>query len=214
MSRIVSRRFSLSAGVVAVGLAVISLVASPSSAGAARQLDARIADEAFSPANLVIQVGDTVTWSNDDDRPHTVTADDGSFDSGNIDEGAAFSFTFTQAGTFSYHCDYHPDMQASITVEEAAGVPAAEGPADDGGNANQPAGEGHSGGADHAGAAHREASASSGDQPDTALPTPAAIPGLSWVLWGLGFIALAITVLPARKSASVSDQLPTGGWRR
>jgi plastocyanin len=77
-----------------------------------------IADFAFSPDELTIAAGSTVTWTNaDPDLPHTATSDDDVFDSGNLNEGDDFSFTFEEAGTFSYFCQVHPDMQATIIVE-------------------------------------------------------------------------------------------------
>ncbi len=75
-----------------------------------------IANFAFSPDTLTVKVGTTVKWTNNDSTAHTVTADDKSFDSGNLDPGKSFSFTFKQAGTFSYHCKIHPTMQAKIVV--------------------------------------------------------------------------------------------------
>jgi plastocyanin len=75
-----------------------------------------MAGRAFSPATVEIRVGDTVTWTNDDDTGHTVTAADGLFDSGEMPEGATFSFTFETEGEFSYFCAFHPDMQGRIVV--------------------------------------------------------------------------------------------------
>jgi len=72
---------------------------------------------AFDPPTLTVPVGTTVTWTNNDSTTHTVTADDGSFDSGNVDRGGTFSFTFSTAGTINYHCKIHPNMTASITVQ-------------------------------------------------------------------------------------------------
>jgi len=72
---------------------------------------------AFDPPTLTVPVGTTVTWTNNDSTTHTVTADDGSFDSGNVDPGGTFSFTFSTAGTINYHCKIHPNMTASITVQ-------------------------------------------------------------------------------------------------
>ena len=60
-----------------------------------------IGDGFFSPAALTVSVGDTVTWRNVDDSPHTVTAS-GAFDSGNLNGGQTFSHTFDEAGTFTY----------------------------------------------------------------------------------------------------------------
>lgn len=72
---------------------------------------------AFSPQTLTISVGATIVWKNDTTAPHTVTSDTGVFDSGTIAPGGTFSFKFTQAGTFAYHCNIHPFMTASIIVK-------------------------------------------------------------------------------------------------
>ncbi|MBI3859455.1 MAG: plastocyanin [Thaumarchaeota archaeon] len=62
-------------------------------------------------------VGDTVTWANKDAASHTVTSNTaGLFDSGNMVSGDSFSHTFSQAGTFSYVCTYHPWMKGNVTV--------------------------------------------------------------------------------------------------
>jgi len=80
-------------------------------------------DMKFDPEDLTINVGDTVNWTNNDGMGHTATSTDGpaSFDSGNIAAGATWSFTFTEAGTYNYKCDYHSSMTASITVVESDG---------------------------------------------------------------------------------------------
>ncbi len=77
---------------------------------------------AFSPATLTIKVGTTVVWKNTTSAPHTVTSDDGkSFDSGVNNpiapQSGTFSFTFTQPGTYAYHCSFHPYMKATIIVQ-------------------------------------------------------------------------------------------------
>jgi len=73
----------------------------------------------FVPDALTVTVGTTVTWTNDDTVAHTVTADDGSFDSGMIAPGGTFSFTFNTAGTYPYKCTVHlPDMIGTITVTQ------------------------------------------------------------------------------------------------
>ncbi len=71
----------------------------------------------FDPAALTISKGTAVTWTNNDSVAHTATADGGAFDSGNLDQGKSFSFTFNQSGTFAYHCAIHPYMKAQITVK-------------------------------------------------------------------------------------------------
>jgi plastocyanin len=76
-----------------------------------------IKDFAFGPATLSVAVGSTVTWTNADSAAHTVTADDGSFDSKSLAAGSTFSQTFDTAGTFAYHCSIHPNMTASVDVK-------------------------------------------------------------------------------------------------
>ena len=77
----------------------------------------------YSPPTIkvVIGVNNTVTWVNNDDAPHTVTATDSSFDSGNINAGQSWTHTFTTPGTYSYYCTYHPWMKGTITVLAASG---------------------------------------------------------------------------------------------
>ena len=76
-----------------------------------------IADFAFDPGDLTVSVGDTVTWTNDDDTAHTVTADDDGFDSGDMGGGDTYEETFDEAGEFTYHCAIHSQMSGTITVE-------------------------------------------------------------------------------------------------
>ncbi len=76
-----------------------------------------IVNMSFSPANLTVVAGTTVKWTNNDGMAHTVTSDNGSFDSGNIAGGASFSKTFSTVGTFPYHCTIHPGMTGTITVK-------------------------------------------------------------------------------------------------
>ena len=74
-------------------------------------------DESFQPPALEVAVGATVTWENiDGDDDHTVTADDGAFDSGVMLVGTAFEHTFEAPGTYPYFCAIHPEMVGTITV--------------------------------------------------------------------------------------------------
>ena len=83
----------------------------------ARGTEAKIADFAFSPANIEVQVGDKITWTNDDAAAHTVTATSGAdFDSGTLAQGADFTFEAKKAGTIAYFCAIHPSMKGTITV--------------------------------------------------------------------------------------------------
>jgi plastocyanin len=70
---------------------------------------------AFSPATLNAKMDQKVTWTNKQGVAHTVTANAGAFNHP-MPSGATFSFTFTKAGTFAYHCTIHPSMQATIVV--------------------------------------------------------------------------------------------------
>lgn len=78
-----------------------------------------IADFSFSPASLTINQGDTVTWVNNGPTPHSATANNGSFNTGILKAGQSGSHTFSQAGTFSYYCQPHPYMKATIVVQAA-----------------------------------------------------------------------------------------------
>lgn len=71
---------------------------------------------AFVAATTSVATGTTVTWTNNDSAPHTVTADDNSFSSVTLNKGDTYSRTFTAAGTFPYHCSIHPTMTASVVV--------------------------------------------------------------------------------------------------
>jgi plastocyanin len=71
----------------------------------------------FDPPTAAVAAGSEVSWTNADPAAHTVTADDGSFDSGPMDPGRTFSATFDQPGSFAYHCEIHPTMKGTVTVE-------------------------------------------------------------------------------------------------
>ncbi len=72
----------------------------------------------YSPAQMTVGVGTTVTWINKDSVSHTATSDNGpaQFDSGTIATNQSYSYTFTMPGTYTYHCTIHPNMKATITV--------------------------------------------------------------------------------------------------
>jgi plastocyanin len=80
-----------------------------------------IEDFYFEPADAAIQPGDTITWVNEGNHPHTVTSDDGQFDSEVLNPGESFTVTFPEAGTFPYYCEIHPSMTGSVTVGAAGG---------------------------------------------------------------------------------------------
>jgi plastocyanin len=75
-----------------------------------------LGNRAFVPANLNIDTGTTVTWTNSDRESHTSTSDVAGWNSGTISPGRQFSFTFQTAGTFAYHCAIHPGMTGTVVV--------------------------------------------------------------------------------------------------
>jgi len=72
--------------------------------------------QAFSPSPLDVLPGETVQWDNISSRAHTVTADDESFDSGDIEAGDRFERTFDTVGAYDYHCRIHPGMAGELDV--------------------------------------------------------------------------------------------------
>ena len=80
----------------------------------------RIADFAYGPDVLRVPAGETVSWINDDQEPHTVTSDAGGpLDSGSIPGGGTYRARFETAGTFDYVCTIHPSMRGTIEVGSA-----------------------------------------------------------------------------------------------
>ncbi len=73
----------------------------------------------YRPKNVTIKVGSTLTWTNNDDVPETVTSDTpGLFDSGQIAPNATWSYTFTKAGVFPYHCTGKTGAYGTVTVTQ------------------------------------------------------------------------------------------------
>jgi plastocyanin len=83
---------------------------------APRQVSATIQTDAFSPNPITVARGTTVTWTNLDGVPHTITADDGSWGSGTLGQGDTYSHVFTSPGTYTYHCAIHPFMMGTVVV--------------------------------------------------------------------------------------------------
>ena len=101
--------------VVAFGLAASAPSAQATAPAAATAV--HIANFTFSPATITVKAGTTVTWTNDDDIPHTVRAVDGSFHSKPMDSADSYSFTFVKAGEFHYFCSIHPHMTGIVIVK-------------------------------------------------------------------------------------------------
>ena len=73
----------------------------------------------FTPATITVPAGTHVTWTNNDDIPHTVTdaAIPHAFKSAPLDTGETANFTFTKPGTYAYFCSLHPHMQGTVVVQ-------------------------------------------------------------------------------------------------
>ncbi len=72
----------------------------------------------FSPAEITIKKGTTVTWTNKDSVAHTVTADDGNGPNSQLfEQGETYSYKFDEVGTFKYHCQPHPSMKGTVVVQ-------------------------------------------------------------------------------------------------
>ena len=103
----------------ALGLALaLPLVVCALAPGAARAAgsDVTIQNSAYQPSSVTVSPGTTVTWHNLDAYSHTVTADDGSFDSMNLGGAGTYQHTFSQPGQYSYHCNIHSFMHGTVTV--------------------------------------------------------------------------------------------------
>ncbi|HEX7182213.1 MAG TPA: Calx-beta domain-containing protein [Thermoanaerobaculia bacterium] len=103
-------------------LVLLGFLLLPSVSGAA-DVTVELGASAFIPSSVTINVGDTVTWINDTGIEHTVTANNGSFNSGPPDDSFTFSHTFDTAGTFGYHCQPHQllGMVGQVIVEDTGG---------------------------------------------------------------------------------------------
>lgn len=85
---------------------------------AVRAEKVEIVEFTYEPDPVTIEAGGKVTWINRDSAPHTATADDGSFDTGTLEEGKLKSENFKEAGSYPYFCEIHPDMRGTIEVVE------------------------------------------------------------------------------------------------
>ncbi len=99
-----------------LGLAVAATILLGIASAQAEELKVTIDNFTFAPAELKVKVGDTVTWTNHDDIPHTAVSA-GKFRSKTMDTDGTFSFTFTSAGDYKYFCSLHPHMTGMIKVE-------------------------------------------------------------------------------------------------
>ena len=148
----------------------------------------------FSPSSVTVNVGDTVTWTNNGPTAHSATASNGSFDTGTFPRGQSRSHTFDAAGTFSYICTPHPFMKGTVTVQAAS--------SSGGGSSSDSSGGGTAGSSDTGG------SAASGS--GSALPKSGADAGALAVL---GLLLVALGVATRRRAPAQAPAHPGRiGW--
>jgi hypothetical protein len=155
-----------------------------------------IADFQFTPAQITIDQGDTVTWNNNGPSSHSATAPSGSFDTGIMPSGQSRSHTFNEAGTFSYICTPHPDMHGTVVVRASQS----------GDTPDSNSGDTGSGSADTGSAGAEAAQADGGPS----LPNSGADAGALFVLGAL-MLLLGVAV---QRRARAEQPRPTGriGW--
>jgi plastocyanin len=160
-------------GLVAAGALLVA------GAGTALAASVSMVDDEFAPASITVAAGESVTFTNNGDRPHTATADDGAFDTGTVDPGSSATVAFETAGTYPFYCQFHggpggDGMAGTITVTgDGAGGGGGGG---GGGNGGGNGGGGDTGGAGTGGT----------PLPQTATPLPLiAAAGLVVLLAGV-----------------------------
>ena len=108
---------SLTKFFIAGAAAVLFLTTTPVLAA---DVAVKIGNFTFGPQDLKVKAGTTVTWTNEDDMPHTVVSPN-NFRSKVMDTEGTYSFTFTTPGTYKYFCSLHPNMIGTVVVEAATG---------------------------------------------------------------------------------------------
>jgi plastocyanin len=101
---------------VSLAGAATCIAAPATTAAPAAQASVAIANFTFDPPVLTVSTGTTITWTNRDDIPHTVTAADNAFQSAPLDTDDTYARRFDQPGTFVYFCSIHPHMTGKIVV--------------------------------------------------------------------------------------------------
>jgi plastocyanin len=99
-------------------LSMAAIAVAGGTASSQSRTEVTIKDFMFSPKTLTVPVGTTVTWTNNDDDPHTVASiDKTTFKSSALDTGEKYLYTFTKPGKYAYFCSVHPKMTAEVVVQ-------------------------------------------------------------------------------------------------
>ncbi len=113
-------------GAIVLAVAVFTTAAAlPAASAQAANTEVLIDQFTFTPQRITVKAGATVTWTNEDDVPHTIASSSKFFKSKALDTGDKFSFTFTTPGTYEYFCSLHPHMTGAVVVEAGTGSDAA-----------------------------------------------------------------------------------------
>ena len=112
-----NRNYRARSMLVALAMLATIVTLDPAGAAAADQAKVPIKDFMYQSTSLTVKSGTTVTWTNNDDEPHTVISDTGAFRSSALDTNETFSYKFDKPGVYPYHCSIHPRMVATIVVE-------------------------------------------------------------------------------------------------
>lgn len=107
------KRFAALAALALLGAASPS----PQPSASPAPVVVHISEFTYKPQTVTIHAGDSITFVNDDGAAHTATADDKSFDSGNLDHAQSWTHLFNEPGTYRYICTYHAFMKATIVVQ-------------------------------------------------------------------------------------------------
>jgi LPXTG-motif cell wall-anchored protein len=158
-----------------------------------------ISDFQFTPAQITVQQGDTVTWTNEGPTSHSATSSDGSFDTGIFSAGGSRSATFDEAGTFAYICTPHPNMHGTVVVEASS---SGGGSGDNGG--------GSSGGSTGTGSTGSGSTSSGSSSSGSGLPATGA-DALALAILGVLMLALGFAI-QRRSDARESGAAGRIGW--
>lgn len=113
MKRLSPSRRSLLAGAAASAV----VLASRAGAAAAKTHNVSIRKFKFDPAHLSVRAGDTIRWTNYDLAPHTATADEFGWDTGELAKGQSGEVTVTEETEVSYFCVFHPHMKGALEID-------------------------------------------------------------------------------------------------
>jgi plastocyanin len=116
------RRTGITLGFAALAIVLIMMAGRAKSFGATAVDDksateVKIDNFVFAPDPVTVPPGTTIRWTNHDDIPHNIVAEDKSFKSKVMDTDETFTYTFTKPGTYTYFCSIHPKMTGKVVVQ-------------------------------------------------------------------------------------------------